>query len=433
MNLQDYLDILAAEVVPSLGVTEPGAVALCCAAASDNNRIHTNQIELTVSPNIYKNCMSVGIPGFVQKGIVAAAALGAVGGDFKKGLQALSTASDQNSLDCQRLIDSGKVHVHLSDNGKMLYIEARCFGQGGEGHCIIEDSHSNITLIEHDGKCILSRPASAEEQASPSRLMSVTLAELLEAVTQMQPEQLNLMRQAGEMNLNAAEWGLEHRPGMGAGAALRDLRTAGLMEDTLSSDLQIYTAAASDVRVSGSFVPIMPCAGSGNHGITAIVPVMRAAQRLGASEALTLQALALSCLLTTYIKNYSGKLSGMCGCGVAAATGASAAICMMMGGGLHEIEGAIKNMAGDITGMICDGAKEGCSLKLSTAVASAVKAALFAKNEVVLPDDNGILATTVEQTMQNMGRVSAEGMAHTDEIILDIMCQSQKNAERSCL
>ena len=123
----------------------------------------------------------------------------------------------------------------------------------------------------------------------------------------------------------------------------------------------------------------------------------------------------------------------MCGCGVAAATGASAAICMMMGGGLHEIEGAIKNMAGDITGMICDGAKEGCSLKLSTAVASAVKAALFAKNGVVLPDDNGILATTVEQTMQNMGRVSAEGMAHTDEVILDIMCQSQKSAERGCL
>lgn len=434
MKKQDYLEILRQEVIPSLGVTEPGAVALCCAAASDNNRIQTRKIELNVSPSIYKNCLSVGIPGFSQKGIAAAAALGAVGGDFHKGLEALSSAGGQSSAACRKLIDSGAVTVHITHHDKSLYIEAICIGQSGRGRCIIENSHTNITLLEHDGQIIRSgRSGGQDAQLACVRLMEVTLDEMLENVLEMQPQELTLMRQGGDMNLQAARWGLKNRPGMGAGGMLNDLLQQGILEDSLSTDLQIYTAAAADVRVSGSFIPIMTCSGSGNHGIAAIVSVMRAAERLQASETRTLQALALSCLITIYIKNFSGRLSGMCGCGVAAATGAAAAICMLMGGGHHEIAGAIKNMAGDITGMICDGAKEGCALKLSTAAASAVRAALFAKNGLILPDDNGIISPSVEETMQNMGRVSSEGMSPTDHVILDIMSKKAPPKEKETL
>lgn len=429
MEKQTLLQILDKEIVPSLGVTEPGAVAMCAAAASDNNRIQTQRIELIVSPNIYKNCMSVGIPGFPQKGIVAAAALGALAGDYRLGLESLKFVDESACRLCEEWISSHSVSASVSDNGEMLYIEARCFGKQGNGRAIVQKSHSNLTFIEQNGECVFQKNPDSDSESVDSNLLSeITVAELLTLIESCSKEELALLELGAQKNMEAARWGLENRPGMGVGAALQTLfREEGTL-DTLSSDLQVYTAAASDVRVSGSFLPIMTCAGSGNHGITAFVPVVRAAHRLGVSHEKMLRALALSNLLTVYIKNYSGKLSGMCGCGVAAATGVAAALAYLLDGDLAAVEGSIKNMAGDITGIICDGAKDGCSLKLATAVGSAVRAATLAVHGIIIPNDNGIIASTAEQTMKNMGAVSAKGMSPTDSVILDLM-QRCKNPQ----
>lgn len=422
MNKATLLQIIKKEVVPSLGVTEPGAVSMCCAAASDNNSIDAQEVKVIVSPNIYKNCMAVGIPGFGEKGIVAAAALGAVGGDYTLELEALSNITKENLEACAKLINENKVRVEISDNGELLYIEAFCKGKNGNGHCIIQGSHSNITLIEKNGEAKFSKEyASDEEKDISHELLGVKVRDILCAIEEMTIEELNFLQKGADMNMKASLWGLEHKPGMALGASLLSMKEKGLIPESLTTDLQIHTAAASDVRVSGSFVPVMTCAGSGNHGITAIIPVVRAAELLGSTKEKELKALAISTMITVYVKNYSGKLSGMCGCSVASATGVAAALTYLYGGTAGQIEGSIKNMAGDITGMICDGAKDGCSLKLSTAVASAVKAATLAVSSVIIPDDNGIIGDTCEKTMMNMGKVSAVGMYSTDKVILEIM------------
>lgn len=419
MNKEQLLAILKKEICPSLGVTEPGAVALCCSAASDRNTIDTTHIDLVVSPDIYKNCMSVGIPGFSGKGIKAAAALGATGGDFSLGLEALKTVTTEQSRACDMLLAAGGVSVSLSDNGKMLYIKAVCSGTKGNGVCIIQDFHDAIVYREKNGKVLFdARNAEKKEDADCDSLKSVTVKELVDVLETTEPSDLLLLQQGAEMNMAASAWGMEHKPGAAIGAHLRTL--SGTRHD-LTMELQVATCAASDVRVSGSPVSVMTCSGSGNHGITAMVPVARAAQCLHAPKEKTLRALALSCLITVYVKQFSGKLSGMCGCGVASATGVACALTYLRGGTLRQMEGSIKNMAGGITGMICDGAKESCSLKLACAVSSAVQASTLALSNVVIPDDNGIIGRTAEQTMKNMGAISFPGMVSTDQAILEVM------------
>ncbi|HNX30343.1 MAG TPA: L-serine ammonia-lyase, iron-sulfur-dependent, subunit alpha [Holophaga sp.] len=422
MDKLSLLDVLRSETAPSLGVTEPGAVALACAAASDNNGIDTRQVELIVSPNIFKNCMAVGIPGINIKGIKAAAALGAVGGDHRKGLEALAGA-DSGSLEaCGRLLADGAVSVEISGNGELLYIEAICTGAKGGGRCIIQGGHTRMVYLERDGVVLVDgRPEATEKEVRPHPLAGVTVADILAWLETASVEELDFLREAADMNLQAARWGLANRPGMGAGASLQAWVERGRVPDSLSMDLQAHTAAASDARVSGSQVRVMTCTGSGNHGITAIVPVARAAERLGIPDERRLRALALSVAITIYIKHHSGRLSGMCGCGVASATGVACALTYLQGGSPRQVEDSIQNMAGGITGMICDGAKEGCSLKLAAAVAAAVTASMLALDGVVVPGDNGILADRCERTMANMGEVSARGMAPTDAVILAIM------------
>jgi L-cysteine desulfidase len=396
---------------------------MCCSAASDLNSIGTQHIDIIVSPDIYKNCMAVGIPGFPEKGIKAAAALGAIGGDYRLKLEALKTVTDVQAKACTSLLASDGVSVSVSDNGKMLYIEASCKGSKGNGRCIIQDYHDSIVYREKNGKVLLDgRRPSDEEKMCTDGLTDVTIKELVALVETCSSDELELLALGADMNMEASKWGLAHRPGSAIGAHLKDLADGKRwVADDLTTELQIATCAASDVRVSGSPISIMTCAGSGNHGITAMVPIARAAQYLHIPRMKMLKALALSCLVTVYVKRFSGKLSGMCGCGVASGTGVACALTYMLDGSMIQMENSIKNMAGGITGMICDGAKEGCSLKLANAVASAVQSAILALSDVVIPNDNGIVGTTAEQTLRNMGTVSFPGMSSTDATILEVM------------
>lgn len=422
MDKDVLLNLLVRETAPSLGVTEPGAVALACAAASDNNRIDTHTIKLKASPNIFKNCMAVGIPGIDVKGILAAAALGALGGDQRKGLEALSSVTPEASEAGRRMLARKGVSVELSRNGELLYLEAICRGTAGAGRCIIQGSHDRIAYLERNGEVLVNEWNGSSDQAAQFAIPDdFRVSDLVEVLKETSADDLAFLCEAVGMNTAAAQWGLEHRPGMAVGASLHALAMRGILPPSLVADLMVHTAAASDVRVSGSPVPVMTCTGSGNHGITAIVPLARAAGWLGCSEAQKLRAVALSIAVTAFIKHHSGKLSGMCGCGVASATGVACGLTFLQGGTVPQIEASIKNMAGNLTGMICDGAKEGCSVKLATAVFSAAMASALAMESVAIPDGNGIVTVSCEQTMVNMGTVSSRGMTGTDEVILGIM------------
>lgn len=424
---EDIIEILKDGVVPALGCTEPIAVALACAAAS-YRRKDIEKLDVLVSPNIYKNGMSVGIPGLKEVGLDAAAAIGAAGGDFTLGLQLLSNITGEDMDRYYKIRERDIVSVGVSDNGENLYVEANIKTVTGSGKCIIRNSHSNITYLEVDGEVKIDKKKDKNLSCKPAKqkLMGVKIADLVNAVNNIEYSKLEFLLEGVEMNKKAAEYGLSKRPGMGVGASIKDCISKGIISDDLYHKAQAYTAAASDTRMSGYFMPVMSSAGSGNHGLTAIMPVAVAAEEVGASDEKLARALAISHLITIYIKNYTGTLSALCGCGVAAATGAAAAIAYLLGANIEQLEGAINNMAADVSGMICDGAKPGCALKLSTAAGAAVNSALLAIEGSVVPCGNGIIGRTCEDTIKNLGKVSFPGMRETDKTILKVMEDGNK-------
>lgn len=428
INREDIIEILKCEVVPALGCTEPVAVALACAAAAFGEGL-IKFINVVVSPNIYKNGMSVGIPGIKEKGIKAAACIGAVAGDYKLGLQVLNSISEKYMDEYYRLLNNNNVEVEVSSNGENLYIEACVETEQGRGKCIIRGSHSNIVYIEHDGKVLLNKLEDCQTNLNPSnreKLKDVKISEIINTIDSIEPSKIEFLMDGVEMNLKAAEYGLKERPGMAIGASMLDAIKKGLLSDDIYHEVQLYTAAASDARMAGRFIPVMSSAGSGNQGLTAIIPVAVAGKRLKCEKEKIIKALAISHIITIYIKNYTGRLSAICGCGVAASTGASAAIAYLMNGSISDIEGAINNMVADVSGMICDGAKPGCALKLSTASGAAVNSAILSVNKCTVPCSNGIVGYTCEDSIKNLGRVSAQGMVETDRVILQTMID--KNA-----
>lgn len=425
---QELLEILKAEVTPALGCTEPVAVALACAAAAGGKKDITG-VEVVVSNNIYKNGMSVGIPGLKETGLDFAAALGAVGGDYTLGLQVLGSIKKDDVDKCHDLVNQNEVKVEAVENGERLYIEAKVKANSGDGRCIIKGSHSNIVLIERDGVVEFSKDYTKKASASnSSKLKGLNIKDLVELIDGMKYEDLKFMLDGAKMNKKAAELGLKERLGMAVGASMYDYVKEGILSDNINNMAKINTAAASDARMSGYFIPVMSSAGSGNHGLTAILPVVTAAEKLNSGDEKLAKALAISHTITIFIKNYTGRLSALCGCGVAAATGASAAVTYLLDGNEKHIESAINNMIANVSGMICDGAKPGCALKLSTAAGCAVDSALLAVKGVTTPSDNGILDATCEKTIENLGMVCDPGMVETDKVILDVMIN--KNIKR---
>lgn len=427
ISCKDIVEILKSEVTPALGCTEPVAVALSGAAASYGLG-EVLEVEVYISNNIFKNGMSVGLPGIKETGLNFAAALGAVGGDYKLGLEVLSTIKAEDVTKCHDLIDNNLVKVHTVSDCDKLYIEIKVKGTKGTGRSIIKGSHSNIVLIEKNDKVEFSKEYVATSNTSKAGLIKDELiSDLINIIGTMEIKDLEFLFDGAEMNKKAADIGLEKRLGMGVGAGMYDCVKDGFLSENLSLMAQIYTAAASDARMSGYFIPVMSSAGSGNHGLTAILPVYIAGEWLKKDKEKIIRALAISHIITIYIKNYTGRLSALCGCSVAAATGASAGITYLLDGDCDKIEGAIKNMVANLSGVICDGAKPGCALKLSTAAACAVESALLSMKGVRVPYDNGIVDWSCEDTIKNLGKVSDPGMVTTDKVILDVMVDKKTN------
>jgi UPF0597 protein CD3232 len=264
-------------------------------------------------------------------------------------------------------------------------------------------------------------------QTSKGTIMDdATLEELITNIEKIDASELEFLLEGVDMNLKMAEVGLEEKIGIGVGYGIKKSIESGIMGDDVINNAMMLTAGASDARMSGVDMPVMSSNGSGNHGLTAILPVVAYARKFDVSDERLSRALAISHLVTAYIKNFTGRLSAMCGCGVAASTGATAGIAWLMDESIDQIGGAIKNAVADLSGMICDGAKSGCALKLSTTASAAVQNALLAKNDCYADTINGIVNISVDDTIRNLGKVSNLGMGVTDTVILDVMNDMNK-------
>ncbi|NMM63007.1 serine dehydratase subunit alpha family protein [Clostridium sp. P21] len=411
------ISILKDQVVPALGCTEPTAVAYATAIAKETLEEQVESLDIYVDRNVLKNGKEVGIPGTSEKGNVVAAALALIVGKSEYKLEVLKEVTNESLDKALELIDKNMITLSLKKDVSGLYIEIVAKGKNNTSRVVIKKTHLNVVLVEKNGECI-SKKEEKEETAKPSlrdRIREFTIGDMKEFVDTVGFSDIEFINEGIVMNKRVGEEDLKYNLGIGLGNMLK-----GDKQD-LETYAKAITSAASEARMTGHPLPVMSSAGSGNHGLVAILPIAIMGEGQKIEKEKIVRAVALSHLVTVYIKTYTGALSPVCGCGVAAGVGAAAGLTYMWGGSLKQIEGAIKNMSAGITGMICDGAKIGCSYKLSISVTAALDAAKMAMKNIFIPCNDGILDKSAEKTIQNLGRVSNEGMSNTDDVILDVM------------
>lgn len=428
-------EILRMEVAPALGCTEPVAVALGTAAAASllPERI-IEAIEIWVDPNIYKNALTVSIPGTDGLyGLDMAAALGALGGDPALKLEVLDPIEDAHLQKVQDFLAAGKVKTHLLSEHKGLYIKSAIRSGGDTAESLICDRHDYIAElslngIQIDDSDLLSGPCGITKGGLDDMeewLKRLSLKSILELLDHLDEEDLAFMEKSVRFNMRLAEHGLKFGPGLAVGKTMERLVRQRLLRRDMVTAAKILTSAAADARMAGVKLAAMSSAGSGNQGLTAVLPLQAVKEFLEVDHKTFLEALCLSHIITAYVKAHTGRLSAVCGCSIAAGAGATAGVTYLLGGDLRHIAGAIMNQIEDLAGIICDGAKAGCALKLATAAGTAVQAALFSLQGLNVRVTDGIIGTSLEQTTQNVGTLSTEGMIETDRTILNIMLDKE--------
>ncbi|WP_312471376.1 L-serine ammonia-lyase, iron-sulfur-dependent, subunit alpha [Neobacillus sp.] len=423
MTKHKILTILERELVVALGCTEPVAIVLAAATAKSYALGRIKAISVMVSGNIIKNAKSVGIPGMSAKGLEFAAALGATAGDPNKQLEVLNGLTMQDERRALKLIEEGKVTASQADTPKRLYIEVIVQTEKHTSRVVIFDNHSNITLIEVDGKEVyLGGCENIGIQTDEEQLEALTVDEIYEWVLQADLNDLSLIKKSIELNQVIGLEGLSGDYGLNVGKTLKDNIKKGFLSDDLATAAMSLAAAGSDARMAGSTLPVMANTGSGNQGIAVTLPVVAVAEKLQVSEEKMIRAVALSHLITIHIKSKFGRLSALCGV-TAAGMGASGAIVYLLEGGLQQIKAAIQNTIGNVSGMICDGAKAGCAMKVSTCSNVAVQSALLALNHQEIQSTDGFIHDDVEKSIESFCKLGNEGTRQTDELILKLMLE----------
>lgn len=418
--------IMKKEIVCALGCTEPSAVALAVAKARETLGERPERLELKVSGNILKNAMNVGIPGTKLKGIEIAAALGCVVGKSEYELEVLKDCSQKDIDEAQKLIAAGCIDISLKKEcTEKLYIEARCISGSKSAEAVIQKFHTNISSVCKNDEVIYLRTQEEKKGKEEDDGYHLSLQSIWEFANQVDVSEIAFLSEVIRVNSQIAEEGLKNNYGMGVGKHLYERMLNGGNLD-FQTFVVSYVSAAADARMSGCPMPVMATTGSGNQGLTASLPVIAASKWMKCSEEKLYRALAISELVTIYVKEYIGKLSALCGCAIAASIGSACGITYLFGGDYSKMEYAVKNMVADISGLICDGAKAGCALKIATSVAGAIQCAYLALDEVQVPNHDGIVFGDVDGTIRNLGSLGNKGMLTTDRVILDMMLAGQK-------
>lgn len=418
---EQIIALIKREVVPAIGCTEPIAVALCVAKATETLGCHPENIKVFLSANILKNAMGVGIPGTDMIGLPIAVALGALIGKSEYQLEILKDSNPEAVEAGKKMIESQCIDIALKENiEEKLYIEAVCTHGNDSATAIISGGHTNFVYISRNQDVLLDNrtPASAEAQAAHVEL---TLRKVFDFATTAPLEEIEFILEARRLNKNAAERSFQGKYGHELGRMLRNSQTErNIMGNNTFTHILSYTSAACDARMAGAMIPVMSNSGSGNQGIAATLPVVVYAEDNHNSEEELTRALILSHLTAIYIKQSLGRLSALCGC-VVAATGSSCGITYLMGGGYQQVMYAVQNMIATLTGMICDGAKPSCALKLTSGVSTAVMSAIMAMEQKCVTAVEGIIEENVNQSIRNLTKIGSEGMNETDKLVLDIM------------
>ena len=421
-SLRDQIvGLIKREVVPAVGCTEPVAVALCVAKATETLGKLPEKIELFLSGNIIKNAMGVGIPGTGMIGLPIAVALGALVGKSEYNLEVLRDVTPESVEVGKRYISEDRINISLAINAPSnLHIDVKVQADGHTARVVISGSHTNFILIEKDGVLLFEKTESGEAASSEASAdPELNMRMVYDFATTAPLDEISFILEAKRLNLAAAEHALAGKYGHCLGSTVRNNGVC-LFGDTPVAHAITLTSAACDARMGGAMVPVMSNSGSGNQGITATMPVVSYAMDINASEEATVRALVLSNLTSIYIKQSLGRLSALCGC-VVASTGAASGLVYLMGGGYQQVCDAVKNMVANLTGMICDGAKPSCSMKISSGVSTAMMSAMLAMQGFAVTSAEGIISDDVDETIHNLTSIGRDSMQATDKLVLKIM------------
>ncbi|HHQ4571938.1 TPA: serine dehydratase subunit alpha family protein [Aeromonas veronii] len=422
---QQYLQIIQQVVKPALGCTEPIAAAYAAAVAARQLGSEPRRLEVAVSDNLYKNSMGVYVPGTGKIGLAIAAAAGAIGGNADAGLEVLAAIQPEQVITAQGLIDAGNVQVSRTAAPEFIFCRVTVYGTDahGEEHSAevtLCGGHTRIVEQRRDGEVTFTADQSQSgATGSICDGVDISIAAIYEFATQVEFEQIKFILKASELNGKLSAEGMNNPYGLEIGRTMQQNIDAGLIGEDVMNRIVMMTAAASDARMGGATLPAMSNFGSGNQGIAATIPVMVIAERFAASEEQLARALIMSHLGAIYIKSHYPPLSAFCGNTVTSAA-ASMAMVYLAGGSFEQSCFAIQNVLSDSAGMVCDGAKASCAMKVSTSSGAAVRGFLMALNSHSV-SGQGIVAGNVDQTIRNVGQMVKEGMSATDTTIIDIM------------
>lgn len=414
------LSLINKEVVPAVGCTEPMAVALCTAKAAECLGKRPMKITAALSANILKNAMGVGIPGTGMIGLPIAISLGAIIGKSKYQLEVIKDLTHNTLEKGKRYIEENRINIQLKqDITEKLYIEVTCESGMDKATVVIAKSHTNFVYEERNGEILLDKRMCIDKDEDDNEIQ-LNLKTVWDFASTTPLDEIRFILKTKEYNIKAAEESIKGNYGHCLGKTMDRPLSRGIFGNSIFSHIISKTASACDARMGGAMIPVMSNSGSGNQGICATNPVAVYAEENENTEEELIRALTLSHLTAIYIKQSLGKLSALCGC-VVASIGSSCGITYLMGGDYNKICNAVKNMIANLTGMICDGAKPSCALKISSGVSTALLSALLSMEGKCVTEVEGIIDNDVDQSIHNLTCIGKEAMCATDDMVLNIM------------
>ena len=420
---KQILELIHREVIPAIGCTEPIAVALAAAKAAEVLGKKPEKVDAYLSANILKNAMGVGIPGTGMVGLPIAVALGSTIGKSAYGLEVLKDLNPEGLEVGKEMVANKCIGINLKENVDKLYIEIISSAGDDRSKVILSREHTNICYVEKNGEVLLDTRGEAHhanEEKAETEDLKLSFSLVYDFAMETPLDEIRFILDTAKLNKNAAQVSMAGNYGHTISKTVSGNVGKKFLGESAFTHMLSMTSAACDARMDGAMVPVMSNSGSGNQGIAATLPVLSFAEDIKCSEEQLIRALTLSHLMVIYVKQSLGRLSALCGC-VVAATGASCALTYLMGGNKQQVSYSIKNMIGNITGMICDGAKPSCAMKVSSGVSTAMLSALMSIENKVVTSVEGIIDEDVDRSIANLTAIGSKGMESTDKLVLNIM------------